>query len=72
MIDFGRPNMKKKTCTLMIHILNPSHHVRDNSPASFELLGDHIRSGAMTWNGNLSLLERQSLLSFIRNGLKMS
>ncbi|KAM2504194.1 hypothetical protein PS1_038136 [Malus domestica] len=44
MTDFGRPNTKK----VRILILNPSHHVHDNLPASFELLGDHFRSGAMT------------------------
>ncbi|KAM2960545.1 hypothetical protein FF1_030228 [Malus domestica] len=31
--DFGRPNMKKKACTLRILILNHSHHVHDNSQA---------------------------------------
>ena len=34
--------------------LNPSHYVHDNSPASFEILGDHIRSGAVTWSSALS------------------
>lgn len=47
-IDFGRPNTKKKACTLRILILNSSHHVRDNSPSSFKLRRDCIRSGAMT------------------------
>ncbi|KAM2377597.1 hypothetical protein ACFX1X_044176 [Malus domestica] len=47
-IDFDQPNTKKKVCTSMILILNPSHHVCDNPPASFELLGDRICSGAMT------------------------
>ncbi|KAM1053474.1 hypothetical protein ACFX13_001020 [Malus domestica] len=55
--DFGRPNTKKKTCTSRILILNPSHHVCDNSRTSFELLGDRIRSAAMTWNSTLSTTE---------------
>ena len=52
--DFVRSNTEKKACTLGILILNPSHHARDNHPASFKLLGDHIRSGAMAWNDALS------------------
>ena len=51
--DFGRPNTKKKTCTSRILILNLSHHVRDNPPDSFDILGDRIRSKAMTWNNTL-------------------
>ena len=43
-IDFGRPNTKKNTFTSRILILNHSHHARDNSPASFELLGDLVSS----------------------------
>ncbi|KAM1325704.1 hypothetical protein PS2_046301 [Malus domestica] len=54
LIDFGRPNTKKKACTSRILILNPSHHVSDNQPALFELLGDRIYSGAITWNSTLS------------------
>ncbi|KAM1396779.1 hypothetical protein ACFX2I_014435 [Malus domestica] len=52
--NFGRPNTKKNACTLRILILNPSHPIRDNPPASFELLVDRICSRAMTWNGILS------------------
>ncbi|XP_068304251.1 3-epi-6-deoxocathasterone 23-monooxygenase CYP90D1-like [Pyrus communis] len=52
--DFGPPNMKKKVCTSRILILNPSHHVRDNPPASFELLDDRFHSRAVTWNNTLS------------------
>ena len=52
--DFGHPNTKKKACTSRILILNPSHHIRDNPPALFELIGDRIRSRAMTWNNTLS------------------
>ncbi|KAM1624623.1 hypothetical protein ACFX2K_022785 [Malus domestica] len=33
---------------IKILILNPSHHAHDNSPVSFELIGDRICSGAMT------------------------
>ncbi|KAM1611363.1 hypothetical protein ACFX1Z_000150 [Malus domestica] len=43
-IDFSRSTLKKKACTSKILILNPSHQARDNSPASFELIGDRIRS----------------------------
>ncbi|KAM2349874.1 hypothetical protein ACFX1X_013329 [Malus domestica] len=39
-MDFGRPNTKKKACTLRILILNPSYHVCDNPPTFFELLGE--------------------------------
>ncbi|RXH92654.1 hypothetical protein DVH24_033550 [Malus domestica] len=46
--DFGQSTTKKKVCTSRILILNLSHHARDNSPASFELLGDRVRNGAMT------------------------
>ncbi|KAM1985392.1 hypothetical protein ACFX16_013566 [Malus domestica] len=53
--DFGQPNTKK-ACTSRILILNPSHLVRDNPLASFELLGDCIRSGAMTGNSTLSII----------------
>ncbi|KAM1620886.1 hypothetical protein ACFXTN_017819 [Malus domestica] len=54
-VDFVRPNTKKKACTSRVLILNPSHNARDNHPASFKLLGDHIRSGAMAWNGTMSI-----------------
>ncbi|RXI04765.1 hypothetical protein DVH24_039039, partial [Malus domestica] len=47
-MNFGRPNTKKKVCTS--RILNPSHHVRDNPPTSLELFGDRICNRAMTWN----------------------
>nr|CBL94166.1 hypothetical protein [Malus domestica] len=52
--DVGRLNTKKNACTSRILILNPLHHVLDNSPASFELLGDHILSRVVTWNSTLS------------------
>ncbi|KAM1552055.1 hypothetical protein PS1_044631 [Malus domestica] len=48
------PNTKKNACTSRILILNLLHHARDHHPASFKLLGDHIHSGAMTWNDTLS------------------
>ncbi|KAM2845227.1 hypothetical protein COP1_027689 [Malus domestica] len=53
-MDFDQLTLKKKACISRILILNPSHHVRDNSPASFELLGDRVHNGAMTWNSTLS------------------
>ena len=45
-------------------ILNPSHHVRDNSPALFELLGDRIRSGAVTWSSALSTTGEATYVEF--------
>ncbi|KAM2630449.1 hypothetical protein TB1_029318 [Malus domestica] len=53
-VDAVQPNTKKKACTLRVLILNHSHHARDHHPTSFKLLGDHIRSGAMAWNGTMS------------------
>ncbi|KAM2634946.1 hypothetical protein EV1_025361 [Malus domestica] len=53
-VDSVKPDTKKKACISRILILNPSHHAGDNHSASFKLLGDHIRSGAMAWNGTLS------------------
>ncbi|KAM2483389.1 hypothetical protein ACFX1W_041026 [Malus domestica] len=53
-VDSVQPDTKKKACISRILILNPSHHAGDNHSASFKLLGDHIRSGAMAWNGTLS------------------
>ena len=70
--DFDQPNTKKKTCMSRILILNLSHHARDNSPASFELLGNRVRNGAVTWNSTLPTIGEPSLLSFIESGLKMS
>ncbi|KAM1329423.1 hypothetical protein EV1_013413 [Malus domestica] len=52
-VDSIQSNMKKKACTLRVLILNPSHQARDHHPASFKLLGDHIRNEAMAWNGSL-------------------
>ncbi|XP_068317086.1 uncharacterized protein [Pyrus communis] len=52
--NFVRSNTEREACTPGILILNPSHHARDSHPASFKLLGDHIRSGAMAWNDALS------------------
>ncbi|KAM1355800.1 hypothetical protein ACFX2H_029809 [Malus domestica] len=49
--DFSRLTTKKKASTSTIHILNSSYHACDNSPTSFEILGDHIHSEAVTWNG---------------------
>ncbi|KAM1588549.1 hypothetical protein ACFX10_027550 [Malus domestica] len=46
--DFSQSTTKKKACTLKILILNPLHHARDSSLASFELLGNCIRSEAVT------------------------
>ncbi|RXH92652.1 hypothetical protein DVH24_033548 [Malus domestica] len=63
-IDFGHSTTKKKACTSRILILNPSHHARDNSPASFELLGDHVYSRAITWNGILSTIGRPVFAKF--------
>ncbi|KAM3007686.1 hypothetical protein FF2_031904 [Malus domestica] len=53
-VDAVQPNTKKKACTLRVLILNHSHRARDHHLALFKLLGDHIRSGAMAWNGTLS------------------
>ncbi|KAM1136539.1 hypothetical protein ACFX2B_034237 [Malus domestica] len=53
-VDSVRPNTKKNACILRVFILNPSHHAHDNHSASFNLLSDHIRSGAMAWNATLS------------------
>ncbi|KAM1159059.1 hypothetical protein ACFX15_031700 [Malus domestica] len=53
-VDSVQPDMKKKACISRFLILNPSHHAGDNHSASFKLLGDHIRSGAIAWNGSLS------------------
>ncbi|KAM1359912.1 hypothetical protein ACFX2F_046824 [Malus domestica] len=69
-IDFGRPNMKKKVCMLRILILNPSHHFHHNPSASFELLGDLFRSGAMTWNNTLSTTEESFFAEFYWEWLK--
>ncbi|KAM1606964.1 hypothetical protein ACFX1Z_027601 [Malus domestica] len=49
-----QPNTKKNAYTSRVLILNPSHHARYNHLASFKLIGDHIRSGSMAWNGTLS------------------
>ena len=52
-VDSVRPTTKEKVRMSKILILNHSHHVRDNHLASFELLGDRIRSGAVAWSGAL-------------------
>ena len=68
-MDFGQPTPKKKACASRILILNPLHHVHDNSSASFELLGDHICSGAMAWSGTLSTI-REVVSEFYWEWLK--
>ncbi|KAM2762613.1 hypothetical protein PS2_014318 [Malus domestica] len=55
-VDSVQPNTKNKACISRVLILNLSHHARDNHSASFKLLGDHICSGAMAWNGTLSAI----------------
>ncbi|KAM2879551.1 hypothetical protein FF1_015032 [Malus domestica] len=51
--DFGRLNIKK-ACMSRILILNPSHHVHEDSLASCELIGNRIINRDVTWNGILS------------------
>ncbi|KAM1064509.1 hypothetical protein ACFX2A_029146 [Malus domestica] len=53
-VNYVRPNTKKKACISRALILNHSHHARDNHSVSFKLLGDHICSEAMAWNGTMS------------------
>ncbi|KAM1890650.1 hypothetical protein ACFX14_034009 [Malus domestica] len=71
-VDSVQLDTKKKACISRFFILNLSHHAGDNHSASFKLLGDHIRSGAMAWNGTLSIAGEAIFMSLIGNGLKMS
>ena len=59
-----RSNAKKRACSSRILILNSSHHVHDNPPVLFELLGDRIRNGAVAWSGALSTTGGASFVEF--------
>lgn len=71
-VDSVQPDTKKKACISRILILNPSHHAGDNHSATFKLLGDHIRNGAMTWNGILSTIGDAVFYEFYWKCLKIS